>query len=145
MIFLSIFFQNAFFDILFTEIQVIFINFLIPYFPAEEAIKHFFIERTQKRIDLSHRLMLRVTTTLCNISSSGMEESYNLITTTGKAVNFFFSLTTISFIIFWDFSMFYQIFLSPQVKRWTIITYKHGIYELPHELPNDLRLRKLEN
>ena len=38
--------------------------------------------------------------------------------------------------------MFYQIFLSPQVKRWAIITYKHGIYELPHELPNNLRLRK---
>ena len=37
--------------------------------------------------------------------------------------------------------MFYQIFLSPQVKRWAIITYKHGIYELPHELPNYLRLR----
>ena len=36
--------------------------------------------------------------------------------------------------------MSYQIFLSPQVKRWVIITYKHGIYELPHELPNDLRL-----
>ena len=36
--------------------------------------------------------------------------------------------------------MFYQIFLSPQVKRCAIITYKHGIYELPHELPNDLRL-----
>ena len=34
--------------------------------------------------------------------------------------------------------MFYQIFLSPQVKRWAIITYKHDIYELP----NDLRLRK---
>ena len=32
--------------------------------------------------------------------------------------------------------MFYQIFLSPQVKRWAIITYKHGIYELPHELPS---------
>ena len=41
--------------------------------------------------------------------------------------------------------MFYQIFPSPQVKRWAIITYKHGIYELPHELPNDLRLRKLGN
>ena len=35
--------------------------------------------------------------------------------------------TAISFIIFWDFSMFYQIFLSPHVKRWAIITYKHGI------------------
>ena len=41
--------------------------------------------------------------------------------------------------------MFYQIFLSPQVKRCAIITYKHSIYELPHELPNDLRLRKLGN
>ena len=39
--------------------------------------------------------------------------------------------------------MFYQIFLSPQVKRWAIVTYKHGIHELPHELPNDLRLRIL--
>ena len=46
--------------------------------------------------------------------------------------------------------MFYQIFLSAQVKQWAIITYKHCIYELPHELPNDLRLlrkdlRKLGN
>ena len=53
------------------------------------------------------------------------------------------SCYTISFIIFLDFSMFYQIFLSPQVKRCAIITYKHGIYELPHELQNDLRLRKI--
>ena len=36
--------------------------------------------------------------------------------------------------------MFYQIFLSPQVKPWAIITYKHGIEELPDELTNDLRL-----
>ena len=35
--------------------------------------------------------------------------------------------------------MFYQIFLSPQVKRCAIITYKHGIYELPNELPNELK------
>ena len=41
--------------------------------------------------------------------------------------------------------MFYPIFLSSQVKRWVIITYEHGIYELPHELPNDLRLRILGN
>ena len=41
--------------------------------------------------------------------------------------------------------MFYQIFLSPQVKRIVIISNKHGIYELPHELPNDLRLMKLGN
>ena len=36
---------------------------------------------------------------------------------------------TISFIIFWDFLMFYQIFLSPQVKGWTIIDFKHGIWQ----------------
>ena len=41
--------------------------------------------------------------------------------------------------------MFYQIFFSPHVKRCAIIAYKHGIYELPHELPNDLRLRILGN
>ena len=38
--------------------------------------------------------------------------------------------------------MFYQIFLSPQVKRWAIITDKHGIYKLPYELPNE-DLRKI--
>ena len=36
-------------------------------------------------------------------------------------------------------------FLSLQVKRCAIITYKHGIYDLPHYLPNDLRLRILGN
>ena len=36
--------------------------------------------------------------------------------------------------------MFYRIFLSPQVKRCSIITYKHGISELPYKLPNELRL-----
>ena len=51
--------------------------------------------------------------------------------------------TTIIFIIFWDFLMFYQIFLSPQVKRCAIITCKSGIYELPYELLNDLRLQDL--
>ena len=35
--------------------------------------------------------------------------------------------------------MFYQIFLSPKVKRCAIITYKHGVYKLPHKLPNDLK------
>ena len=40
--------------------------------------------------------------------------------------------------------MFYQIFISPQVKRWAIVSYKYGIYELPHELPNDFRLRSSE-
>ena len=32
-----------------------------------------------------------------------------------------------------------------EVKLWAIITYKHGIYELTHELPNDLRFRILGN
>ena len=40
--------------------------------------------------------------------------------------------------------MYYQILLSPQVKRWAIITYKHGMYKLPHEFPNDLRLKILQ-
>ena len=41
--------------------------------------------------------------------------------------------------------MLYQLFISPQVKRCAIITNKHGTYELPHELPNELRLRFSEN
>ena len=56
----------------------------------------------------------------------------------------FCSRPTVSFMMFWDFSMFYQIFLSPQVKRRAIIRYKHAIYELAHELPKDLRLRNIE-
>ena len=39
--------------------------------------------------------------------------------------------------------MLYQIFFSQQVKQSVIISDKHGIYELPHDLPNDLRLRIL--
>ena len=37
-----------------------------------------------------------------------------------------------------------HIFLSPQVKQSVTISNKYGIYELPHELPNDSRLRILE-
>ena len=48
--------------------------------------------------------------------------------------------STIIFIIFWDILMVKQIFLSPQVKRSVIISNKHGIYQLAHELLNDLRL-----
>ena len=36
--------------------------------------------------------------------------------------------------------MFDQIFLSQQVKRSMIISNESGIQELPHELPNELRL-----
>ena len=35
--------------------------------------------------------------------------------------------------------MLYQILFSRQMKRCVIITYKHGINELRHELPNNLR------
>ena len=39
--------------------------------------------------------------------------------------------------------MLYQIFLSPQVNRSAIISNTQGVYELPYELLNDVRLRKL--
>ena len=54
-------------------------------------------------------------------------------------------LQIIIFIIFWYFLMFYQIFLSPQVKRSAIISNKHGIYEMAHELQSALILKILEN
>ena len=38
-------------------------------------------------------------------------------------------VSTIILMVLWDFLMFHLIFLSPQVKRCAIITYKHGIYE----------------
>ena len=60
-------------------------------------------------------------------------------------VNVSITETTIIFIIFWDFLMFYQIFLSAQVKRSVIVTYKRGIYDMPHEMPHDLRLTILGN
>ena len=41
--------------------------------------------------------------------------------------------------------MFCQILLSPQEKRYAIMTYKHGLYEFPNELPNNLILRILAN
>ena len=41
--------------------------------------------------------------------------------------------------------MFYQIFLSPQVKRCAIITYQHGMLGLPRELRNDLSINILGN
>ena len=46
-------------------------------------------------------------------------------------------LRTINFLIFLDFSMFYQFVLTPKLKRCMNITYKHGIYELPQELLGD--------
>ena len=41
--------------------------------------------------------------------------------------------------------MFYQMFVSPQVQRWVIITSKDDICQLFVELPNDLKLRILAN
>ena len=38
--------------------------------------------------------------------------------------------------------MFYQIFISPQVTRYAIISNKDGIYAVSHELPNNLKLTK---
>ena len=48
-------------------------------------------------------------------------------------------------VIFLDFFMFDQIFLSPQVKRSVIVSNKHDIYEMADELPNDLRLPIIGN
>ena len=50
---------------------------------------------------------------------------------------------TIMVIIFWDFTLFDQIFLSSQEKRSLIISNKHGIYQLPHDFPNNLKLQIL--
>ena len=36
-----------------------------------------------------------------------------------------FKAPIINFLLFWKSLMFYQVFLSPQVERFAIITYKH--------------------
>ena len=54
-------------------------------------------------------------------------------------------LQTTMDIIFWEFLLLYQIFFSPQVQESMIISNKHGIYQLPDELPKELSLRILEN
>ena len=41
--------------------------------------------------------------------------------------------------------MFYQSLISPQVNRWEIIKHKDGIFELPRERLNDLRLKNVGN
>ena len=43
-------------------------------------------------------------------------------------------------ITFWDFLIFDQLFLSPQVKCGMIISNSNGMQELPQELPNDFDL-----
>ena len=56
-----------------------------------------------------------------------------------------FTKPTIMVIIFRDILLFEQIFLSPQVKRSVVISNKHDMYELPHELLNNISLRILGN
>ena len=51
---------------------------------------------------------------------------------------------TIMEIMLWDFLMFYQVFLSPQMKQSVTISNKQGVYKFPHKLPNDLRLTVFE-
>ena len=65
---------------------------------------------------------------------------FSILKINGKA-----ETATIMEMILRDFLMFYQIFLSLQVKRNAIVTNKQRAYELPHELPNYLRLRILGN
>ena len=50
-----------------------------------------------------------------------------------------------SWSIFWNFTIFQYRYDSPQVKRNFIYSIANVVYELPHEFPNDLRLRKLGN
>ena len=54
-------------------------------------------------------------------------------------------MATILVMIFRDFLILDKVLLSPQVKTIMIISNKHGTYELPHNLPNDLRLRIIVN
>ena len=61
---------------------------------------------------------------------------WTILETTGRSV---------MAIIFYNFLIFYQIFLSPQVEPNVVIFFEKGIYDLPHELPNNLRLRILQN
>ena len=43
--------------------------------------------------------------------------------------------------IYWNFATFKKIYNSPLVKRWLVSSIKNIVNELPHELPNDVRLR----
>ena len=52
---------------------------------------------------------------------------------------------TIMDIIFRNFATFQKSLDSPQVKQRLISSIKSIVYELPHQLPNDLRLRILSN
>ena len=53
--------------------------------------------------------------------------------------------TTMMYIIFWEFLVFYEFFYSPQVKRSVIISHKHGICNLLYKLKNKVRFSILGN
>ena len=55
------------------------------------------------------------------------------------------NLYIILVIIFWTFTILQQRSDQRQVKRNVISTMANVVYELPHQLPNDLRLRILRN
>ena len=55
------------------------------------------------------------------------------------------NLHTILVIMFWKFTIFQYRSDSPQVKGNLISSLGNLVYKLPHELPNDLRLRFLES
>ena len=46
-------------------------------------------------------------------------------------------------IVFWGILMFGGIFVSPRVERVLVVSNEHGIWGLPHGLPNDSKLRQL--
>ena len=55
------------------------------------------------------------------------------------------SSSTVMVIIICGFLMLDQVLVPPQVNRIVIISSKHGIYDLPHELPNDFKFKILPN
>ena len=55
------------------------------------------------------------------------------------------SLATILDKVFSNFTAYYQSFYSLQVRQYLITCTKNTVYKLPHELPNDLRIRILGN
>ena len=80
---------------------------------------------------------------------SNIKNSQNIMTMILNLMKFFEEVIyaikpAIMIITFRVFLLFDKILLSREVKRSVIIINKHGIFELPHKLPNDLRLRVLE-
>ena len=84
-------------------------------------------------------------------SSISMREVINNNLKSKCFLYFLLKLAGASFIVSYCYHHFYNIlrlfnrlsffFFSLQVKRSANICNKHGIYEMPHELPSDLRLK----